>query len=144
MGTTVAAAPDAADQLDPSVVRSLGVSGELALVGAAQADFSVDWSPAKGLVVDTVAKISAEPKFLFDITGKVEVTADVWIHTFHLYEKEWNFAHFEYGSGLRLGVSLPVHYEQGKPFDINFSDMQFEYPHIDPVKVLSDLIDKIA
>lgn len=126
-----------------SAQAGLELGGTLGIEGAAHAEVDVDWTPKKGLVLDANASISAEPKFKFDITGFVLVEADLLLKTITLYEKKWQLAAFEYGSGLRLGMKLPIHYEEGKPFNVSLSDIQFEKPNIDAMATLKGLIDKI-
>ena len=104
----------------------------------------IDWSPAKGLVLDAFGEIYVEPKFRFDITGFVLVEADLLLKTVELYSKRWELYAFEYGSGLRLGMKFPIHYEEGKPFDVSLKDIQFQIPEIKPKEVLTDLVKKIA
>jgi hypothetical protein len=129
----------------PIVDAKAGIElgGSLGIEGAAHADVDVDWTPKKGLVLDASASIYAEPKFKFDIVGYVLVEADLFIKTITLYEHKWNLASVEYGSGLRLGLKLPIHYEEGKPFNVSLSDIQFEVPHIDPMATLKGIFDKI-
>ena len=122
----------------------LEVGGELGLAGALDAGVQIDWSPAKGLVLDAFGEIYVEPKFRFDITGFVLVEADLLLKTVELYSKRWELYAFEYGSGLRLGMKFPIHYEEGKPFDVSLKDIQFQIPEIKPKEVLSDLVKKIA
>ena len=122
----------------------LELGGELGVDGALHAQVDVDWTPSKGLVLDANAEIYAEPKFKFDITGYVLVEADLLVKTVTLYEKKWKLAQMEYGSGLRFGLKLPVHYEEGKPFNVSLSDIQFETPKVDPVDVLKGIFDKIV
>jgi hypothetical protein len=45
---------------------------------------------------------------------------------------------------LRFGLKFPIHYQEGKPFDISLSDVEFEVPKIDPGELLSGLIKKVA
>jgi hypothetical protein len=45
---------------------------------------------------------------------------------------------------MRFGLKLPVHYEEGKPFNVSLSDIQFETPKVDPVDVLKGIFDKIV
>lgn len=127
-----------------SAEAGLEVGGKLGVEGAVQASVQVNWTPKKGLVIDAVAALSAEPKFTFDINGYVKVEVDTFLFSATLYEKHWQLASFEYGSGLRIGVRAPVHYEQGKPFDFNLSDVQFELPKVDPGQILKDLVKRIA
>ena len=98
----------------------------------------------QGLVLDARGEIYVEPKLKFDVTGFVLVEADLLLTTIELYSKRWQLAGFEYGSGLRFGVTFPIHYEEGKPFDISLSDMQFQIPDIKPSELLTNLIKQIA
>jgi hypothetical protein len=127
-----------------SAEAGLEVGGQLGVQGAVQAGVTVNWTPKKGLVIDAEASLSAEPMFTFDINGYVKVSADLFFDTITLYEKRWQLASFRYGSGLRVGVRAPIHYEQGKPFTFSLSDVQFDLPKIDPKQVLTDLVHKIA
>jgi hypothetical protein len=127
-----------------SAQAGLEVGGQLGLEGAVDASVQVDWTPAKGLVLDARGEIYVEPKLKFDITGFVLVEADLVLTTIELYSKRWQLAGFEYGSGLRFGVTFPIHYEEGKPFDISLSDVQFQVPDIKPNDILTNLIKQIA
>jgi len=127
-----------------SATAGLEVSGALGLEGAADASVNVAWTPARGLVLDARGEIYVEPKFRFEISGFVDVSADLWIDTIELYHKRWQLAAFEYGSNLRFGVAFPIHYEEGKPFQLSLDQVQFTYPAIDAKEILSGLIDRIA
>ena len=127
-----------------SASAGLEIGGTLGLEGALDASVHVEWTPAKGLDLKAEAGVYVEPKFTFDITGFVLVEADLFITTIELYSKKWKFASFEYGSGLRLGMKFPIHYEEGKPFDISLSDVQFEVPNVNASDILSGLIKRIA
>jgi hypothetical protein len=127
-----------------SAQAGLEIGGGLGLEGALDAGVQVDWTPAKGLKLEAFGEVYVEPKLKFDITGFVLVEADLWVTTIELYNKRWQLAGFEYGSGLRFGVKFPVKYEEGKPFDISLSDVQFQVPEIKPKELLSNLVKKIA
>jgi hypothetical protein len=129
----------------PVVDAKAGIElgGSLGIEGALHAGVDIDWTPKKGLVLDAKAEIYAEPKFKFDITGFVLVEVDLLFTTKTLYEKKWELAAVEYGSGLRFGMKLPVHYEEGKPFNVSLSDIEFETPKVDAMDVVKGLIDKI-
>jgi len=100
--------------------------------------------PVRGLALDAEGRLQAEPRFRFDVTGFVLVEADLWIHTFELYSERWRLAGFELGSGLHLGMRFPVHYEEGKPFEMSWSDATFELPEVNPREVLASLMERIA
>jgi Domain of unknown function (DUF4157) len=123
-----------------SATGGLEIGGQLGIAGAAEAAVNFDWTPTTGLEINAEGYIHAQPRFVFDISGYVEVEA-LWIT---VYEQRWNFASFEYGSDLTFGVRFPIHYQEGQPFDIALSDVQFETPNIDTDAILSGLIDRIA
>src|SRR5439155_11764713 len=127
-----------------SVSAGLTIGGSLGLEGALDAGVHVEWTPTKGLDLTAQASVYVEPKLKFDITGDVLVEADLWIKTIELYSKKWQLASFEYGSGLRFGLKFPIHYQEGHPFDISLSDVEFEVPKIEPGELLEGLIKKIA
>jgi hypothetical protein len=123
-----------------SASGGLEIGGKLGIDGAAEAAVDFDWTPATGLAINAEGYIHAQPKFVFDISGFVEVEV-LWKT---VYEETWNFASFEYGSDLNFGVRFPIHYREGQPFDISLSDVQFETPNIDTDSILAGLIDRIA
>jgi hypothetical protein len=127
-----------------SAQAGLEIGGQLGLEGALDAGVQVDWMPNKGLTIDALGEVYVQPKFTFDVTGFVLVEADLWITTIELYSQRWQLAKFSYGSDLRFGLKFPIHYEEGKPFDVSLSDVQFEVPTVDPMSLLKGLIDKIA
>jgi hypothetical protein len=127
-----------------SASAGLEIGAGIGLEGALDAGVNVDWTPTSGLVLDAFAEIYVQPKFKFDITGFVLVEADLLLTTIELYSKRWQLASFEYGSDLRFGVKLPIHYEEGRPFELSFDNVEFTVPEIDPGALLSGLIDRIA
>ncbi len=127
-----------------SAQAGIEVGGQLGLEGALDTGVHVDWSPAKGLALDANAEVYVEPKLKFDVTGFVLVEADLLLTTIELYNKRWQLAGFEYGSGLCFGVSFPVHYEEGKELNLSLDNVKFQVPDIRPKEMLSDLIKKIA
>jgi hypothetical protein len=127
-----------------SASAGLEVGGALGLEGAVDAGVHVDWMPTRGLVLDAAGEVYVEPRFRFDITGFVLVEADLLFTTVELYSTRWQLAAVEYGSGLRLGMRFPIHYEEGKPFEMSWSDVQFQIPDVSPRDVLAGLIEQIA
>ena len=126
-----------------SATAGLNVYGEVGVAGEASASTAVIWSPSAGVVLDASASIFVEPKFKFGIDAYVDVSADLWIKTIELYHETWKLAAFEYGSNLRFGLTLPVHYESGKPFVLGFDQIQWTYPHIDP-RLVSGLVEQLV
>jgi hypothetical protein len=126
-----------------SATARLVVAGSLGLEGAVVARLEVDWMPNRGLILDAMGEIYAQPKFKFSVTGEVLVEADLLFKTVELYSKSWQLASFEYGSDLRFGLRFPIHYQEGTPFDISLSDVEFIVPHVDPMDLLTGLIKRI-
>ena len=120
------------------VEGGLELAGGIGLEAAAEADINVDWRPSTGLELKANLSASVEPKFVFTIDGFIRA----WIL---FYEKEWRWrlADYEYGSNMRFGVRLPIHYRQGEPFDISFDDLVIERPTISARSFLSGLIQDI-
>lgn len=120
---------------------SLEVGGALALEGAADAGVQVDWTPAKGLVLDAFGEVYVEPKLRLDLSAVVLVELDLLVDTVELYSNRWTLAQFEYGSGMRFGVKFPIHYEEGKSFDVSWDQVEFDTPDIDPQAILGAVLD---
>ena len=122
----------------------LNAHGEIGVAGEASASVQVKWAPPTGIVLDAQGNIFVEPRFKFGVDASVKVTVGVWRLKKTLYEHAWCLASFEFGSGLRFGLSLPVHYESLKPFDIAFGDIQWTYPDIKPKELLSGLMEQLV
>jgi uncharacterized protein DUF4157 len=122
----------------------LTIGAGLGLEGALDTGVQVDWTPAKGLTLDADASVYVEPKLKVSVIGSVDVTFDTFVHTFHLYHHDWDLAAFEYGSNLRFGVCFPVHYDEGKGFDLSLDKVRFQVPDIKPKEILSDVISRIV
>ena len=129
----------------PIVSAQLGleVGGQLGLEGAAEAGVQVDWTPQQGLVLDALCEIYVEPKFRFDLTGFALVEADLLITTIELYSERWELAAFEIGPDLRFGVKFPIHYEENKPFELSWDNVEFDVPEVDTGDLLDDLVKQI-
>lgn len=123
-----------------SARAELEVGGELGLEGAVDTNLDVDWTPKKGLVLDAEGSITVEPKFKFDVSAFVTVDLDLLLTTINLYEKRWQLAKFEWGSGLKFGIAFPIHYEEGKPFEVHLSDVKFITPDVDVKSVIRGLL----
>jgi hypothetical protein len=126
-----------------SAEAGLEIGAGLGLEGALDTGVTVDWTPTQGLVLDALAEIYVEPKLKVDLTGFVKVEADLFVTTVDLYDQRWQLAGFEYGSGLRFGVSFPVHYQEGQDFNLSLDQVKFQVPDIDPKSMLTDLISRL-
>jgi hypothetical protein len=130
----------------PVVSATVGieVGGALGLEGAAQAGVHIDWTPGRGLVLDARGEIYVEPKFRFDVSLFALVEASAFGLHYEFYNRRWVLAAIEYGSGLRLGIAFPIHYEEGRPFDLDWNQVQFQIPDVNPREVLTGLIERIT
>lgn len=118
-----------------SATGGIELGGSLGIDGAAEAGVHVDWMPSQGLRIDANAAFHAEPKFKFDVSGYVAVTA----LGFSVYDQRWQLAAYELGSNMRFGVNFPVHYVEGQPFSVSMSDVEFEVPDVDPGALIGQL-----
>lgn len=127
-----------------SAEAGLEAGGELGVAGAAEAETDVNWTPQAGLVLHAQGEIYAEPSFVFDLSGYAAVTADLVLTTVELYDRRFELASYEWGSGMRVGILFPVDYREGEPFDLSLQDIEFIYPQIEPKALLTDLVDEVA
>ena len=72
------------------------------------------------------------------------MSADLWVTTIELYHKKWSLASFEYGPALVFGMTFPIHYESGKPFELSFDQVQWKYPKINPSELLGGLVKQLV
>jgi hypothetical protein len=124
-----------------SATAGLEIGGRLGIAGQAMASVHLDWMPGRGLTLDAEGSLSAEPRLSFDVSAFARVEATL-IGT--LVDRRWQLAAVEYGSGLRFGVRFPIHYEEGRPFDISTDDLQWEIPQIEPGPLLTNLVSQIT
>ena len=71
------------------------------------------------------------------------VSLDLWVTDVELYHETWKLAAFEYGSNFRFGLTMPVHYESGKPFDVSFDQIEWTYPRIDAKELVGGLVRQL-
>jgi hypothetical protein len=124
-----------------SATGGLELGGTLGVAGEAAADVAIRWTPTSGLSLDAEGRLSAEPSFIIDLTGFVRVDANLLFWSATLWEQRWKLAGMKWGSGMTVGARFPIHYVEGKPFDIALSDMEFIYPNVDPKAVLAGVVD---
>lgn len=122
-----------------SATGGLELGGALGIAGAAEASASIDWKPSQGLQINTEGYLHAEPKFKFDVSGYVAVTA----LGMSVYDNRWELAAYELGSNLRLGVRFPINYREGQPLKLSLDNVQFEVPDVDPAAMVRDLGNRI-
>ena len=126
-----------------SVTGGIEIRGGLGLEGEASASADLAWSPTSGFEFNALGQIEVHPQFTFDVNALLRASLDLGVTSL---SKEWrhNLAAFSYGPDIQLGVSLPVHYKDGEPFDISTDDIQVTYPHIDIPQMASGLANQIS
>jgi hypothetical protein len=122
----------------------LEIGGTLGIKGEATAGADIEWGPSTGVSFEAFVELSAEPVLKFDITGFALVEADLLLTTIELYRQDWELAAFEYGSGLRVGVRLPVKVQNSEFKDISIGDVEFIEPEVDVPSLLKGLVSQIA
>lgn len=123
-----------------SATGGLEIGGSLGVAGAAEASVHIEWTPSQGLDLEARVGVHAQPSFTFDISGYVSVRA----LGMSVYDNRWEFASYTFGSDYRFGISLPIHYQEGQPFDISLNDVEFEVPDINTNSLLRGLVSRIA
>ncbi len=123
-----------------SATGGLEVGGAMGISGSAEAGVDVMWTPLSGLALDAEVAVRAQPSFVFDISGYVSVRA----LGFSVYDETYEFASFEFGPGYGFGISLPIRYREGEPFDISLDDVRFEVPDIDTDRLLKGLVSRVT
>ena len=124
-----------------SATGGLELGGMLGVAGEASAAVTIKWTPTSGLTLDAEGRLSAEPSFTIDLTGFVKVDVDLLFWSDTIWEKRWKLAGMTWGSGMTVGARFPIHYVEGKPFDIALSDIEFIYPKVDPKAVLAGVVE---
>jgi hypothetical protein len=98
------------------------------------------WSPKSGFDFQGLAQVVISPKLFF--SGDAHVKAHVvLLGDYTLIEKQ--LVNKEFDPGLDFGMKLPFHYQQGQPFKLSFSDIEFVYPKFDG-QTLNKLKDSIV
>jgi hypothetical protein len=122
-----------------SLTGGIEVTGELGLEGEALAQVDVNWSPATGLAIDALGKITVNPKFKFDLNAFARASLDLWVTSI---SETWryNLASFSWGPDIQFGIEFPVNYKEGEPFDMSFDDIKVIYPELD----LGDMLQGLA
>ncbi|WP_017326301.1 DUF4157 domain-containing protein [Synechococcus sp. PCC 7336] len=121
-----------------------GVDGSLILSGGLELDevpslgINIDWSPKSGLAIDALLDVAVQPKFVFTIDGEIEAWFAWWDKTWR-----WNLARYEYGPDMTFGMTWPMHYQEGEPFNISFSDIEWKTPKINARSFVKGLIKDI-
>jgi len=119
-----------------SATGGIELVGALGLQGALSANVQIQYLNNQ-FTVDAAAELSAEPVIKFSVNAYVKV--DV-ILIGEVYRKDWKLASKDWGSGLKIGLRFPVHYEFGKPFELSLKQVEFIVPDIDYKKAVKDLL----
>jgi hypothetical protein len=123
-----------------SLTANVVLGGELRIEANLDNDTQVDWSPAQGVVIDNVLSANLQPQFVITLRANVVGTLGPFSHEF------WSedLAGMKFGSGLNFGLSWPIHYEDGKPFNPSVDDIKVTAPQISPTEVAKNILEKFA
>lgn len=119
-----------------SAIGGLSVWGELGVQASAGLGVDLKWKPGLGIKLNGEARADAEAVLKLGAGGFIKVVAKI-IGT--IYEERFPAGEFTLGSGLKIGVTLPVSYEPDKSFELDFSKIDIRTPEISA----GDLVDKI-
>ncbi len=124
------------------VAGGIELGGALGAEAAAELPIQIQWSPSKGVVFDATPRISVQPKFKFDISAYLEAKLDLY---FFEIGAEWKktLAQYEFGPAMQFALSLPIHYEEGKDFELSADQIQFEKPNIDVGAFAKGIAEKV-
>ncbi len=134
---------DAGISAGAAIIR---VTGGLSLGLGLGVDASVatpvdlDWTPNEGLVLAASLQASATPRLRASVNGFAEVVADALVTTFTLWRRDYTLAEREFGSGLRVGIEVPVAWRQQSGLDFDFDRVQFQVPDLSPEGALAALL----
>ncbi len=118
-----------------SLSGGIGVSASLVLEAKQPLlHAEIKWSPATGFDFQGLAQAIIVPKLVFGGNFHLKASALFW-------DKTWRWPIFdtEFNPGLEFGLKLPFHYQEGQPFNLDFSSIEFVYPKFD-----SNTIDKLT
>ncbi|MCG8306787.1 MAG: DUF4157 domain-containing protein [Cytophagales bacterium] len=121
-----------------SLSGGIELAGTLGLEGEAAAEVDLSWSPQTGIVLDAEGRIMVNPKFTFDVNAFAR--ASLGIGWFSISETwRYNLVSFSWGPDIQFGIVFPIHYQEDRPFDISFEDLEVIYPDLDVVDMAKDL-----
>jgi hypothetical protein len=124
-----------------SITGGLTAIGAAELRGGLEAHADVEYR--KGVFeVKTEAGIHAEPVLKLGLDADITAEAGAWGLS---VEKKfvWHLASFEYGSGLRFGMVVPIEYHSDQPFHLpSYDDIRWELPHLDVSAMADALVDR--
>lgn len=125
-----------------SLSGGIELAGTLGLEGEAGASVDVNWSPQTGLALDAEGHITVNPKFKFDINAFARASLGIgWLSISETWR--YNLASFSWGPDIQFGLVFPIHYQEGKPFDMSFDDIDVIYPKLDVVNMAKGLASDV-
>lgn len=126
-----------------AVIRATGglsIALNLGVNAGAGAGLDLDWTQAQGLSLAATLHASATPRLRASVNGFAEVVADAFVTSFTLWRKDYTLAQREFGSGLTVGVNVPVTWTEQRGLDFDLNRVQFQVPEITPDGALAGLL----
>jgi hypothetical protein len=123
-----------------SVTANIVLGGELRLEAPLDDTVTIDWTPDTGVKLVQTLTVSVEPKLRITLGANLVGTLGPYSHVF------WHedLAGVEYGSGLKLGLTWPITYEEGKPFNPSIDDIKVDKPSFDPAATAKQILQEHA
>ena len=91
-------------------------------------------------MLDNTSEFYVHPSLMIDIIAFVRVYLELLVTTKTLWRHDWLLLHKEWGSGLKFGLRLPIHYDSSKPLDIPLDQLELIKPDIDILQTVRDAI----
>ncbi|HEY8880347.1 MAG TPA: DUF4157 domain-containing protein [Roseateles sp.] len=126
-----------------AVIRATGglsINLNLGVDASAGAGLDLDWTQTQGLALTATLQASATPRLRASVRGFAEVVADAFVTSFTLWRKDYTLAQREFGSGLTVGVNVPVTWTEQRGLDFDINRVQFQVPEITPDGALGGLL----
>lgn len=121
-----------------SLSGGIELAGTLGLQGEAAAMVDLSWNPESGVTLDAEGRISANPRFVFDVNAFARASLGIgWFSVSETWRH--NLAAFSWGPDIQFGVVFPVHYQEGEAFNISVDDIEVIYPDLDVIDMAKDL-----
>jgi hypothetical protein len=121
-----------------SITANVVLGGEMRLEANLDNDTQVDWSPTKGVVIDNTLSADLQPQLVITLSANVLATLGPFSHEFWREQ----LAGVKYGSGMNFGLSWPIHYEDGKPFNPSVDDIKVTPPQMAPEQVAKNILQE--
>ncbi len=118
----------ALDAAVASVRGQLSVQASLGIEGGITMPFDLHYHAG---MFEVTTELRAEATPFLELRFLASIVAEALRETF-VERWDWELGRFRWGSGFRVAMIFPFHYQSGTPFQLpRASDIRFEYPPLD-------------